>query len=328
VGGARRGAYRGGVPVPAPTAADRAVLAEDEWVPTAEAHRARVEALTAGHRERALAGEPHPVEDFLFSYYRFRPGQLARWHPGAGVVLLGDAARERLDWRGYAARTTEDGREGVVVDPAAVAASQGRRLGHVRDVVAATRERTPELSCFGLHEWAMVHGSASDPSVLRHERQPLRLGAAGTDAVVEEGARRGWLRCTHVDAVRFYPPSAVALSPLEPTRETQPALEQPGCLHAGMDLYRAAFLLVPLAPSSLVLDAFLLARDIRELDMRASPYDLRGYGRDPVQVETAEGRAQYATAQRALAARGQELRDALLPLLEAVVGPQPAAAAR
>ena len=293
----------------------------------AQAHRTRVEALTAGHRERALAGEPHPVEDFLFTYYRFRPGQLARWHPGAGVVLLGDAARERLDWRGYTARTTEDGREGVVVDPAAVAASQGRRLGHVRDVVAATRERTPELGCFGLHEWAMVHGSASDPAVLRHERRPLRLGAKGTDAVVEEGARRGWLRCTHVDAFRFYPPSAVALSPLEPTRESQPALEQPGCLHAGMDLYRAAFLLLPLAPSSLVLEAFAHARAIRELDMRASPYDLRRYGREPVRVETAAGRAQYAAEQRTLAARGQELRDALLPLLDAVV-PSRADAAR
>ncbi|WP_299033810.1 3-methyladenine DNA glycosylase [uncultured Pseudokineococcus sp.] len=304
---------------PVQTVGAPSVRAEDEWLPEAEAHRERVEALTAGHRERASAGEPHPVEDFLFSYYRFRPGQLARWHPGAGVVLLGGAARERLDWRGYAAWTADDGREGVVVDPAAVAASQSRRLGHVRDVVAATRGRTPELGCFGLHEWAMVHGSASDPSVLRHERQPLRLGAAGTDAVVEEGARRGWLRCTHVDAFRFYPPSAVALSPLEPTRETQPALEQPGCLHAGMDLYRAAFLLVPLAPSSLVLEAFLHARAIRELDMRASPYDLSRYGREPVRVETAEGRAQYAAEQRALAARGQLLRDALLPLLDAVV---------
>ncbi|WP_298804723.1 3-methyladenine DNA glycosylase [uncultured Pseudokineococcus sp.] len=297
------------------------VLAEEEWVPVAEEHRRAVEALTAGHRERALAGEPHPVEDFLFTYYRFRPGQLARWHPGAGVVLLGDAARERLGWRGYVAWADQDGREGVVVDAAGVAASQGRRLSHVRDVVAATRGRAPELGCFGLHEWAMVHGSATDPSVLRHERQPLRLGAEGTDAVVEEGARRGWLRCTHVDAFRFYPGSAVELSPLRPTRDTQAALEQPGCLHAGMDLYRAAFLLVPLAPSSLVLDAFRLARDIRELDMRASPYDLSRYGREPVRVETAEGRAQYATEQRALAVRGQDLRDRLLPLLDAVVAP-------
>ncbi|NNH22769.1 3-methyladenine DNA glycosylase [Pseudokineococcus marinus] len=312
--------YRGRVLATAPT-----VLAEDEWVPVAEEHRRAVEALTAGHRERALAGEPHPVEDFLFTYYRFRPGQLARWHPGAGVVLLGAAARERLAWRGYARWAGPDGDVdgpgGVVVDAAGVAASQGRRLGHVRDVVAATRGRAPELGCFGLHEWAMVHGSAADPSVLRHERQPLRLGAAGTDAVVEEGARRGWLRCTHVDAFRFYPGSAVELSPLRPARDTQAALEQPGCLHAGMDLYRAAFLLVPLAPSSLVLDAFRLARDVRELDMRASPYDLSRYGREPVRVETSEGRAQYATEQRALAARGQALRDRLLPLLDAVVVP-------
>lgn len=308
---------------PAATADVADVLAEDAWVARAEAHRAAVEALTAGHRERATAGRPHPVEDFLFTYYRFRPGQLARWHPGAGVVLTGPAARERLSWRGYVPWSGDDGADGVVVDPAA-AVPRPDRLRHVRDVVAATRERPAELGCFGLHEWAMVHGSAADPSVLRHEGQPLRLGAAATDAVVEEGARRGWLRCTHVDAFRFYPGSAVALSPLRPTRDTQPLLEQPGCLHAGMDLYRAAFLLVPLAPSSLVLDAFRHARDIRELDMRASPYDLSAYGRTPVRVETPEGRAEYAATQRGLAVRGQALRDRLLPLLDrAVAGTTP-----
>ena len=29
----------------------------------------------------------HPVHDFLFTYYSFRPAQLRRWSPGYGVVL-------------------------------------------------------------------------------------------------------------------------------------------------------------------------------------------------------------------------------------------------
>ena len=37
------------------------------------------------HRRRT--GVKHPVADFLFTYYSYRPAQLRRWHPGAGVVL-------------------------------------------------------------------------------------------------------------------------------------------------------------------------------------------------------------------------------------------------
>ena len=58
-------------------------------------------------------------------------------------------------------------------------------------------------------------------------------------------------------------------------------MEQPGCLHAGMDVYKWAFKLTPLVPSDLVADAFDLAREIRVLDMEASPYDLRELGYDP-----------------------------------------------
>ena len=53
-----------------------------------------------------------------------------------------------------------------------------------------------------------------------------------------------------------------------------------------MDLYKHAYRLTPLVSSELVADCFALARDIRVLDMRASPYDLSGLGYDPVAVET------------------------------------------
>ena len=60
--------------------------------------------------------------------------------------------------------------------------------------------------------------------------------------------------------------------------EGQVASEQPGCLHAGMDLYKWAAKLGPLVASELLLDCLDLAADARAVDMRASPYDLTDYG--------------------------------------------------
>jgi hypothetical protein len=149
---------------------------------------------------------------------------------------------------------------------------------------------------------------------VRHAAWPLRLGPAGTDEVVESLP----LRCSHVDAFRFFTEPARRLNLLQPTRENQVELEQPGCLHAGMDVYKWAYKLVPAVPSELVMDCFELAQEIRELDMRASPYDLSDLGYEPVPVETPDGRAEYARAQRHFAERADVLRRRLLAVLEAL----------
>jgi len=120
------------------------------------------------------------------------------------------------------------------------------------------------------------------------------------------------LRCTHIDAFRFFTPDAVPRNRFAPTRETQPALEQPGCLHAGMDVYKWAMKLGPLVPGELLLDAFELARDIRWLDMQASPYDMRPWGAEPVAIETPEGKAEYVRRQRGFAERANVLRREVL----------------
>ncbi len=99
---------------------------------------------------------------------------------------------------------------------------------------------------------------------------------------------------------------------LTPTRQTQPLLEQPGCLHAGMDVYKWAMKLGPLVPGEILLDAFELARDIRILDMQAAPYDLSDWGVVPVRIETAEGKAEYVRRQRGFAERGNALRARIL----------------
>jgi hypothetical protein len=79
-----------------------------------------------------------------------------------------------------------------------------------------------------------------------------------------------------------------------------------------MDLYKWAYKLSPLVPSELVADCFELAREIRTLDMRASPYDLADLGYPPVRVETVEGRHEYVQAQRSFAERAAPLRTRLI----------------
>jgi hypothetical protein len=135
------------------------------------------------------------------------------------------------------------------------------------------------------------------------------------------------VRCTHVDAFRFFTPEAVPLNELQPTRESQPDLEQPGCLHATMDLYKWAAKYVALVGSDLVADAFGLARDARRLDMQAAPYDLGSLGYEPVPVETADGRAEYVRRQRELVDRAIPLRARLTDALTTALAVVDASAA-
>ena len=82
-----------------------------------------------------------------------------------------------------------------------------------------------------------------------------------------------------------------------------------------MDLYKYAMWFQPFVGSDLVADCFEVARAARELDMRASPYDVAEYGLTPIQVETPRGRRAYAEAQRALMSRTAPLRERLLEAL-------------
>lgn len=277
-----------------------------DWRDRERAHAARVDTLVAQHLARREWGRKHPVEDFLWVYYRHRPGQLRRWHPRPDVVLRGENdPRGRRSWRYYRALG-----DGVAVDVAGFLAARGQSVRWLRGLLRATADRPAFLSCFGLHEWAMVYGLSHGER--RHEDLPLRLSQADTDAVVAASQ----IRCSHADAYRFFTPAAVPRNQLRPTRATQADHEQPGCLHATMDLYKWAFKLTPAVPSELVLSCLDLAVDARRLDMAASPYDVRAYGLDPVRVETPQGRAQYVVRQRALAARGAELRTRLLNACE------------
>ena len=274
------------------------VLEAADWQARAEAHAARVDAFIEPHLARRESHTKHPVHDFLFTYYSHRPAQLRRWHPGYGVGLVD--APEHAQLKGYEVSTSST----TVSDD--YVASQRPLIESLHRLLTATAARPANIGCFGMHEWAMVYRLSEDQT--RHADWPLRLGPDGTDRVVESHR----IACSHFDAFRFFTDAARPLNALSPGRDDRPAYEQPGCLHAGMDLYKHAFRLSPMISSDLVADCFELARDIRVLDMRAAPYDLADLGFDPVRVETPEGKAEYAGAQREFAERGAPLRQRLI----------------
>jgi hypothetical protein len=285
------------------TVSSSPLLSVADWREQQRAHAARVDALIGGHRERAARGEPHPVEDFLFSYYSFRAGALRRWHPGPNVELAGAEAQEFLRWPEY--RATADG---VELQLARIHEKRRKFARWLASYLAATAERTAFFGCFGWHEWAMVYRQSA--TEIRHRKYPMRFSTEALAEIVEAGPSC----CSHFDAFRFFTPAARPLNRLQPTRETTKDFEQPGCLHANMDLYKWAFKLSPATPGALLLNCFELAREIREIDMRASPYDLRGLGYEPIKVETVEGRAEYEHLQRGFAQRGKPLREQLRAL--------------
>jgi hypothetical protein len=281
------------------------ILTEAGWRARQREHEARVRVWTDPHQARAARGEKHPVHDFLFDYYAFRPAWLRRWHPGPDVALAGGGAREFLRWPEYAETS-----DGVMINLGALPPKRREFVGWLRDLLVAVQGRPAFFGCHGLHEWAMVYRLS--PEETRHRAWPLRFPPGELARMVKSLP----VRCTHFDAFRFFTPAARPLNRVQPSRASAPEHEQCGCLHANMDLYKWAFKLAPFAPSGLIADGFALARDIREVDMRASPYDLSALGFAPVKIETPGGRDEYEHHQRDFAARAGPLRARLLALCE------------
>ena len=280
-------------------------LTPEEWKPRHAAHVAAAEERLARFRH---PGGYHPVYDFLFEYYPVRPSHLTRWHPGFGTALLGEPTDiPQAEYRDYRVVDTPRG-PAVTVDLDALWARRGESFTYIRDLMAKSTVNPTSFDCFGLHEWAMVYKTDTP----RHDL-PLRLGAEGTNTVVE--ANR--IKCTHYDAFRFFTEPARPLNLTVLTRESQPDHDQAGCVHATMDLYKWAWKLGPLVPGELFLEAFDLAVKARTLDMEASPYDCREWGFGVVPIETSEGKAEYVHRQRALAAKGNPLRQRLVALVDA-----------
>lgn len=303
-----------------PNSSARLILPAEQWLPLATAHAQRIAAYTDPLLALHKRGVKHPVYDFLFSYYYLSVGALQRWHPGAGVIIANLSPAEQAPHAGTTgyrevARDDELPYGGWTVDTAEFSTRRHRLLNFAGQLLPATQARPATLSCFGLHEWAMAY--RSDIHGIRHSTVPLRLGAAGTDEVVETHQ----ISCSHFDAFRFYAPEAREFNRLQPTREAMIDFEQPGCLHANMDLYKWASKLIPAISSQLLGDCFELAWDIRVVDMQASPYELTAWGFKPIRIETPEGKAHYVKQQRAFSQRAAVLRQRLIDAVDSLRQP-------
>ena len=273
------------------------VLDPAEWTRRADEHRARHEPFLREQLRRRNRNERDPTMDFLFEYYSYPPAKFLRWTPGFGVLLRGrEAARflENPRWRQH--------RDGVYLSLDSVMRRR-RALGWIHDLLVATASRAPFFACYGLHEWALVHGRER-----MHPSFDLRVSR---EQIAEHLERTG-IRCTHYDAFRFFSDDGKALNEHQLTAEQMMLREQPGCVHTNMDLYRWAWKLAPFVQSEIIGDAFALACDGRRFDSAMSPYDLRPTGLPPLCVETDEGRKAYVTEQKRIWQAGQPIRARLI----------------
>ena len=106
---------------------------------------------------------------------------------------------------------------------------------------------------------------------------------------------------------------------LTPTLSRRRELEQPGCVHANMDLYKWSYRSMPWIGTALLWECFELAVRLRALDMRASPYDLSALGYEPIPVESPEGRRVYRRKQAVLSEEAGRLRSRLIEALQGVL---------
>ena len=283
------------------------LLASADWHEQANLHYLAVDPWIQPRLERRAQQAKHPVDDFLFEYYPISPAKLRAWHPGFGYAL--QATEEDYELFNSRQYSFFDGIITVRTDW--LEASQDK-IRNARNFLALTASRPARTGCFGLHEWAMVLGQET----VRHDAWPLRLDQKEIRQTIDEQG----LRCTHFDAFRFFTDVARPLNPVQLTRDDQSILEQPGCLHANMDLYKHAFAWAPILGSSLVREAFALAKDIREVDMQVAPYDLAALGVKPIAVETELGRAEFARKQNEFASRALIIREAIISQIDSTIG--------
>lgn len=285
----------------------------DIWTSRAKKHTTLVSPLTDAFLKRRELGLTHAIHDFLFTYYSCSPLKLKQWVPSfEEVLVVSPQIRNQYPWLSdYWFRIDDDG----------LSLNRERLHANMRSLAAFTAnlcdnilERPPRFGCFGLHEWAMVYKLS--PEDLRHKGHNLRLSSEDLALFVESQT----ISCSHYDAYRFFTKEARPLNILNPTLETRLQMEQGGCLHANMDLYKWASKLWPWIGSDFLAKCFFLALEGRELDMRASPYDLKDEGYSPICIETEEGRKLYQREQQLLTERATSLRIELSAFCKRLTG--------
>ncbi len=282
-------------------------LSETEWRKLAQNHFDIATTFTAGPRLRRDCDKKHPVEDFLFNYYPYPIALMEQWQPSYGTILQftdPELLPIHLKNRRYRIDAAS-----CYLDLELMDEKERQRLLWIVELLEATQRHVPNFACHGLHEWAMVYRAEE----IRHAAiAPLRLPQSEIDALVDSRP----ITCTHYDAFRFFANQAKPLNRHPLSLDTRHENEQPGCVHANMDLYKWAAKSMPWVGSELLLETFRLATQLRDLDMRASPYDLSAWNVVPIKIETPEGRKTYETEQRRLADIASKLRERLIQAIK------------
>jgi hypothetical protein len=283
----------------------------DHWIGLRQNHLSRVADAAEAFVQRRSREEKHPVHDFLFTYYNFSPAKLKQWLPPQEVTLQITAPDlVEMPWLLKVPVIHAD--DHLQLDAKAIKPHVKDLARWIMTLCDNIHNRAPRFRCYGLHEWAMVYQQSREE--IRHQGHELRLSPEVLASFVESQS----ICCSHYDAFRFFTPAAKPMNVLQPILETRLEMEQAACLHANMDLYKWASKLWPWVGSDLIGECFQLANEGRDLDMRASPYDLAHLGYQPVLIETAAGRSQYEQEQRALAAKAEPVRQRLRQAAKAI----------
>ena len=312
------------------------VISFAEWQLKAEAHKTIIENLLyPPHtspvnlpadkklRRRSHLVSEHPIYSFLHNYYQYSVCKLKYYSPGVGAVLEG--AKPALHGKELDLKYMSYSDLGGEYDQNKVVTYiKSRNFGwdriiKARNILKAAFRKPAFFGCFGMHEWAMLY-SGNGTTVKGHQHHlPMRVDQNTIDTVV--GAP-GQMRCTHFDAYRFFQPGAKPLNAVSQlTRETQVRYEQPGCIHANMDLFKYAYMAYPAVSSELLVQALELALEARKVDMRASPYDVSSFAgcEIPICVETVAGRKLYVEEQERVARLAVPVRRRLLDVYDRLI---------
>ncbi|WP_372370095.1 3-methyladenine DNA glycosylase [Candidatus Uabimicrobium sp. HlEnr_7] len=274
------------------------VLSEQDWHCQSRNLKKRIDGKLRKYFTNRSQSTKNPIVDFLFEYYSFRFAELKCWSPGVGVILTGESTQSFLKNPMYKKMG-----KGVTLDTDQISIKRQNSIKWIIDLLERTKERTAYLGCLGLHEWAMVY---------KQQKTRHNISLRMTPTQIQHFVENSSICCSHYDAYRFFTKEAINFNELKPTKQTRHQYEQPGCLHTNMDLYKWAHKFYPWINSELIADTFELAWEIREVDMRASPYDIQHLGYKPILIETSEGRQQYIAFQKEFSNKAAPLRQRLI----------------
>lgn len=279
---------------------------EEIWQSKKREHETALSSILDPYLEKRSRQLKDPVLDFLFEYYPFRSAHLKRWSPGIGRSLKFN----NPDTLPEISELTID-KNSAFLNPVLLSNKRVRSAEWIVGMLKSSSQKKPLFGCFGMHEWAMVYRAEN----VRHEQIPLRL----SDKEVEEFVESRPLLCTHFDAFRFFTERAKPMNKNVLDRDNFEEMEQPGCIHTNMDLYKWSFKLYPWISGELLREAFLNAMEARRIDMQASPYDVRSFGLEPIRIEIEEGRLEYVKKQMEIYELSMPIRNRLISELERVI---------